>query len=577
VFTRFRLASVALCFAFLFHANATEAATFTVTKTADTEDGACNSDCSLREAIVAANAAAGDDNIVFDATAFNARQVITLGGSQLPTITTNVSITGTDVGVILDGNGQSRVLEIGSTATVTLSKLTIRNGRGTLDGGIATLGGGIRSHGVLTLESCTVSDNSARYGGGIYSNTGASNKALTLRNSTVSGNRSTSEGAGIDIVNGKAVLESSTITRNVAQDGDTPRGGGGIYASQFSVTTRVEVHNSIIADNSGDDLSASGGLSSLYVSGGYNIVGFGTVTATNFGAPGDRRNAFHVGLSPLQDNGGPTFTHLPGPDSSPVNAGDAIPSVDQRGVARPFGTQDDIGAVEYVPTQPGPGFIVNATGDSDNGCTFTDCTLREAINAANANVDSSEIVFDPAVFGSRQTITLSTELPPITRHASILGPASGVTINGNGRGAFRVEAARVVLFALHVTGARRAIDNREGQITIRRCTFANSELDAFIQMGGQALLENSTFALNTNGSGAVANSGTLEVQSCTFTGNARGIRTAPGTTLTLSNTIAAGNTNPNDIASSPTPTVTNSITSGTAAQAGLETLNGGPF
>jgi len=37
-------------------------ATFTVTKTADTNDGACTADCSLREAIVAANAAAGADS-----------------------------------------------------------------------------------------------------------------------------------------------------------------------------------------------------------------------------------------------------------------------------------------------------------------------------------------------------------------------------------------------------------------------------------------------------------------------------------------------------------------------------------
>ena len=32
---------------------------FTVTKTADTADGACDRDCSLREAVDAANAAAG--------------------------------------------------------------------------------------------------------------------------------------------------------------------------------------------------------------------------------------------------------------------------------------------------------------------------------------------------------------------------------------------------------------------------------------------------------------------------------------------------------------------------------------
>ena len=35
-----------------------QAATFTVTKTTDTNDGSCNADCSLREAIIAANAPA---------------------------------------------------------------------------------------------------------------------------------------------------------------------------------------------------------------------------------------------------------------------------------------------------------------------------------------------------------------------------------------------------------------------------------------------------------------------------------------------------------------------------------------
>ena len=34
-------------------------ATFSVTKNADTNDGTCDADCSLREAIVAANANAG--------------------------------------------------------------------------------------------------------------------------------------------------------------------------------------------------------------------------------------------------------------------------------------------------------------------------------------------------------------------------------------------------------------------------------------------------------------------------------------------------------------------------------------
>src|SRR5436305_5025791 len=43
------------------------ASTFTVTKTADTADGNCDSDCSLREAIMAANTSPGADTIVVPA------------------------------------------------------------------------------------------------------------------------------------------------------------------------------------------------------------------------------------------------------------------------------------------------------------------------------------------------------------------------------------------------------------------------------------------------------------------------------------------------------------------------------
>ena len=44
-----------------------QAATFTVTKTADTNDGFCDADCSLREAIIATNALPGADTITVPA------------------------------------------------------------------------------------------------------------------------------------------------------------------------------------------------------------------------------------------------------------------------------------------------------------------------------------------------------------------------------------------------------------------------------------------------------------------------------------------------------------------------------
>lgn len=46
------------------------AATFPVTKTSDTNDLSCDADCSLREAILAANASAGADTVTLPAGTF---------------------------------------------------------------------------------------------------------------------------------------------------------------------------------------------------------------------------------------------------------------------------------------------------------------------------------------------------------------------------------------------------------------------------------------------------------------------------------------------------------------------------
>jgi CSLREA domain-containing protein len=68
---------------------------YTVTKTADTADGACNADCSLREAIVAANADAAAPHVIrFDITSpASGVRTITLG-SDLPFITRPMTIDG---------------------------------------------------------------------------------------------------------------------------------------------------------------------------------------------------------------------------------------------------------------------------------------------------------------------------------------------------------------------------------------------------------------------------------------------------------------------------------------------------
>lgn len=282
--------------------NSTQAATFTVTKTADTNDGVCNSDCSLREAVAAANAAATDDVVEFDASVFATAKTITLSGSQL-FIEKNGSLTingsGTDL-LTISANNASRVLRNeGAAATINNLKITGGNGAGdgssgtggavfnvfggtltfnyvVINGSSANTGGGIYNvTSTLILNNSTVSANSAAFGGGgIYNNGGT----ITLNNSTLSGNATTNNlGGGVVTSDGVVNVYSSTISRNSARGGggignygtvnlinstvsnNTAESGGGISSS--SNQTVVNITNSTVSGNSATE--SGGGISMI--------------------------------------------------------------------------------------------------------------------------------------------------------------------------------------------------------------------------------------------------------------------------------------------------------------------------
>lgn len=96
--------------------SAARAATFTVTTTADTDDGVCNANCSLREAIFAANHTAGDDTITF---APNVTGVITLT-SFPPNLTSNLNDSGASTGSVSNSSGSG-------SATVTVNLTSASN------------------------------------------------------------------------------------------------------------------------------------------------------------------------------------------------------------------------------------------------------------------------------------------------------------------------------------------------------------------------------------------------------------------------------------------------------------------
>ena len=99
-------------------------ATFHVTKTADTNDGVCNADCSLREAI--AVAVAGDTITFIPAVT----GTITLTVGEL-LINKGITIQGPGAQALtISGNNASRAfLLLNAVGTVSISGLTITNGK----------------------------------------------------------------------------------------------------------------------------------------------------------------------------------------------------------------------------------------------------------------------------------------------------------------------------------------------------------------------------------------------------------------------------------------------------------------
>ncbi len=296
------------------------ATTIIVTNTNDNGSG------SLRQALAIAN-----DGDTIDATGISGA-ISLISGELLVNKSVTINGAGADV-LAVDGNAADRVFFITLGETVTISGFTIRNGHAgnagggidnedgstvtvtncTLSGNSAGLGGGMFNGGPLTIGSTTISDNSAANGGGIYNSGGGT---TTITNSTVSGNTAGSGGGIFNI--GMLAITSSTLSNNSASL------GGGVFNNET-----FQIGDTIL------NMGASGA----------NIVNFGTVTSLGYNlssddgggvltGPGDQINTNPL-LGPLQNNGGPTFTHALLPGSPAIDAGDPNftppPSFDQRG------------------------------------------------------------------------------------------------------------------------------------------------------------------------------------------------------------------------------------------------------
>ena len=437
-----------------------EAATITVTNTNDSGPG------SLRQALA--------DALDGDTINFAVTGTIELDTGELY-VSKDVTIDGPGADQLtVDAFHQSRVLTIESSRTVAISGLTITGGftsyrgAGINNAGTLTInsceirgnssthdfGGGIFNGGSLTIENSTISDNSVTStdvvgGGGIANYEYFGRATLSINNSTISGNSASGSGQGGGIWNsfGNVSITNSTISGNSAPE----TGGGGIITRNGDVS----ISNTTISGNSartgggifnnGDSTiwfqnnilktGPSGanivnGVSSL----GYNLSndnGGGSLTG-----PGDQINTDPM-LGPLQDNGGPTFTHALLPGSPAIDMGDpnfpVPPDYDQRGPGflRVVNGRIDIGAFEVqdvgTPTPtvtPTATATATATPTATATATFTPTPTATATATptatATATFTPSPTATPTATATARPTSTPTPTATPVGTQADLL-------------------------------------------------------------------------------------------------------------------------------------------------------------
>ena len=229
-----------------------------VTNTNDSGEG------SLRQAILNANATAGEDTITFAGVFSDATpDIINLTSGQL-TITDDVRILGAGTSnLTISGNDDFRVFEIGGSGTnATINGLKLANANDVF-GAIL-----VNSNTTLNLNNSNVS-NSIGSVGGIF-NRGS----LNLTNTTVSDNTGLSVSGGI-YNSGSLSLNNSNISNNETFIKDAPSYGGGI----FNIGT-LEITNSILSNNEAFPRGVSGNAPESSTYGG-SIYNSGIAKVTN--------------------------------------------------------------------------------------------------------------------------------------------------------------------------------------------------------------------------------------------------------------------------------------------------------
>ncbi len=187
-----------------------------VTRSDDRNATCVSGDCSLREAVNAANASATDDTINFAAglTKITLTNEIIINNAG----TLTINGTGANVLTIDGGAGTTNRIFYTNLATVTISGVTLTGGNGIGSDLNSGHGGAIYANSdLLTLDGVHVTGNSVNRAGGVFfgSVSGPVPGTNRIINSTISGNTA-AEGCGGIYANAFLTIVNSTISGNMA-------------------------------------------------------------------------------------------------------------------------------------------------------------------------------------------------------------------------------------------------------------------------------------------------------------------------------------------------------------------------
>jgi CSLREA domain-containing protein len=203
---------------------------FVVTTPLDHDDGFCDADCTLREAMTFANAEGSGNGQISFAEVFSTPQVIKLSG-PLPDITASLFIYGSGANVIdvhRDSGGDYRIFNIpGNDLYIDIENITISNG--SVPSGE---GGAIFSNSLVWLANLVIRDSHSARGGAV-----AVNNSGFITQSAFHGNASDFGGA----ISYQGQPGSILTLDNVTLSGNQSDNGNGVWVNNSDYEGSIEL------------------------------------------------------------------------------------------------------------------------------------------------------------------------------------------------------------------------------------------------------------------------------------------------------------------------------------------------